>query len=134
MAGSGDRMGRIGAPFFMVDDMRFNYSDLNPDLIMDALDLSGLRLDSGLIELNSYENRVYQFQDEDRRRYVVKFLPSRPLEPDPDPRGARVCHPSRRGGDPGRRAARLRGRDPAGARGLPLCHLAERRWPPVRGG
>ncbi|MEH8117059.1 serine/threonine protein kinase [Aeromonas allosaccharophila] len=57
----------------MVDDMRFNYSDLNPDLIMDALDLSGLRLDSGLIELNSYENRVYQFQDEDRRRYVVKF-------------------------------------------------------------
>ncbi len=53
--------------------MRFNYSDLNPDLIMDALNLSGLRLDSGLIELNSYENRVYQFQDEDRRRYVVKF-------------------------------------------------------------
>ena len=53
--------------------MRFNYSDLNPDLIMDALDLSGLRIDSGLIELNSYENRVYQFQDEDRRRYVVKF-------------------------------------------------------------
>ncbi|MBP9678734.1 MAG: serine/threonine protein kinase, partial [Aeromonas sp.] len=57
----------------MVDDMRFNYSDLNPDLIMDAIDLSGLRIDSGLIELNSYENRVYQFQDEDRRRYVVKF-------------------------------------------------------------
>ena len=52
----------------MVDDMRFNYSDLNPDLIMDAIDLSGLRIDSGLIELNSYENRVYQFQDEDRRR------------------------------------------------------------------
>ncbi len=23
--------------------------------------------------LNSYENRVYQFQDEDRRRFVVKF-------------------------------------------------------------
>ena len=33
--------------------MRFNYSDLNPDLIMDAIDLSGLRIDSGLIELNS---------------------------------------------------------------------------------
>lgn len=57
----------------MVDLMRFNYSDLNPDLILDALDLSGLRVDSGPIELNSYENRVYQFQDEDRRRYVVKF-------------------------------------------------------------
>lgn len=40
----------------MVDLMRFNYSDLNPDLILDALDLSGLRVDSGLIELNSYEN------------------------------------------------------------------------------
>jgi Ser/Thr protein kinase RdoA (MazF antagonist) len=23
--------------------------------------------------LNSYENRVYQFQDEDRQRFVVKF-------------------------------------------------------------
>ncbi|STJ14260.1 putative regulatory protein kinase [Escherichia coli] len=27
----------------------------------------------GLTPLNSYENRVYQFQDEDRRRFVVKF-------------------------------------------------------------
>lgn len=30
-------------------------------------------MDSGLTPLNSYENRVYQFQDEDRRRFVVKF-------------------------------------------------------------
>lgn len=30
-------------------------------------------VDSGLTPLNSYENRVYQFQDEDRRRFVVKF-------------------------------------------------------------
>ncbi|PJG57779.1 serine/threonine protein kinase [Aeromonas cavernicola] len=57
----------------MVDDMRFNYADLTPDLIMDALERSGLCLDSGLTELNSYENRVYQFQDETRRRLVVKF-------------------------------------------------------------
>ncbi|WP_237578171.1 phosphotransferase, partial [Klebsiella pneumoniae] len=27
----------------------------------------------GLTPLNSYENRVYQFQDEERHRYVVKF-------------------------------------------------------------
>lgn len=27
----------------------------------------------GLTPLNSYENRVYQFRDEDRRRFVVKF-------------------------------------------------------------
>ncbi|KIU32413.1 serine/threonine protein kinase, partial [Atlantibacter hermannii] len=33
----------------------------------------GIRVDSGLTPLNSYENRVYQFQDEDRHRYVVKF-------------------------------------------------------------
>jgi Ser/Thr protein kinase RdoA (MazF antagonist) len=32
-----------------------------------------MRVDSGLTPLNSYENRVYQFQDEDRHRYVVKF-------------------------------------------------------------
>ncbi len=40
---------------------------------MDALFEQGIRVDSGLTPLNSYENRVYQFQDEDRRRFVVKF-------------------------------------------------------------
>ena len=40
---------------------------------MDALFEHGIRVDSGLTPLNSYENRVYQFQDEDRRRFVVKF-------------------------------------------------------------
>ncbi len=40
---------------------------------MDALFEQGIRVDSGLTPLNSFENRVYQFQDEDRRRYVVKF-------------------------------------------------------------
>ena len=44
-----------------------------PELIMDALQSVGLRVDSGLIALNSYENRVYQFLDEDKKRYVVKF-------------------------------------------------------------
>lgn len=51
----------------------FNFETLSPDLIMDALEGIGLRVDSGLTALNSYENRVYQFMDEDRRRYVVKF-------------------------------------------------------------
>ncbi|MCU9653403.1 phosphotransferase, partial [Escherichia coli] len=32
-----------------------------------------IRMDYGLTPLNRYENRVYQFQDEDRRRFVVKF-------------------------------------------------------------
>ncbi|MGK9173607.1 serine/threonine protein kinase [Yokenella regensburgei] len=51
----------------------FTFQTLHPDTIMDALFELGLRVDSGLTPLNSYENRVYQFQDEDRHRYVVKF-------------------------------------------------------------
>lgn len=55
----------------------FTFHSLTPDLIIDSLESVGLRVDSGLTELNSYENRVYQFSDEDRRRYVVKYY--RPL-------------------------------------------------------
>lgn len=51
----------------------FSYTNLTPDLILDAIESCGIRVDSGLLALNSYENRVYQFLDEDRRRYVVKF-------------------------------------------------------------
>ncbi|MEA9392405.1 serine/threonine protein kinase [Acerihabitans sp. TG2] len=51
----------------------FNFKTLMPDLIMDALQSVGIRVDSGLTALNSYENRVYQFLDEDKKRYVVKF-------------------------------------------------------------
>ena len=51
----------------------FNFQTLNPDSIVDALWDTGLRVESGLTALNSYENRVYQFSDEDKKRYVVKF-------------------------------------------------------------
>src|SRR5574344_1467611 len=51
----------------------FHFSELSPELILDALASVGLYLDSGLTPLNSYENRVYQFMAEDRRRYVAKF-------------------------------------------------------------
>ncbi|KAA8997425.1 serine/threonine protein kinase [Affinibrenneria salicis] len=51
----------------------FNFQTLFPELIMDAVQETGLIVDSGLTALNSYENRVYQFSDEDRNRYVVKF-------------------------------------------------------------
>ena len=54
-------------------DNAFTFQTLHPDIIMDALFEQGIRVDSGLTPLNSYENRVYQFQDEDRKRYVVKF-------------------------------------------------------------
>lgn len=57
----------------VMNNSAFNFDTLSPDLIMDALEGIGLRVDSGLTALNSYENRVYQFMDEDRRRYVVKF-------------------------------------------------------------
>ncbi|HBC81182.1 MAG TPA: serine/threonine protein kinase [Escherichia sp.] len=56
-----------------MNDKAFTFQTLHPDTIMDALFEQGIRVDSGLTALNSYENRVYQFQDEDRRRYVVKF-------------------------------------------------------------
>jgi Ser/Thr protein kinase RdoA (MazF antagonist) len=51
----------------------FDFSGLTPDLILDAIESVGIRVDSGLLALNSYENRVYQFVAEDRKRYVAKF-------------------------------------------------------------
>ena len=51
----------------------FHFQTINPDTILDALFEQGIRVDSGLTALNSYENRVYQFMDEARQRYVVKF-------------------------------------------------------------
>ena len=56
-----------------MNDNAFTFQTLHPDTIMDALFEQGIRVDSGLTPLNSYENRVYQFQDEDRQRFVVKF-------------------------------------------------------------
>ncbi|WP_416306661.1 serine/threonine protein kinase [Neptunicella sp. SCSIO 80796] len=51
----------------------FNFSSLTPDFILDAIESTGLIVESGLLGLNSYENRVYQFMAQDRQRYVVKF-------------------------------------------------------------
>ena len=56
---------------------KFDFSGLGPDLILDAIESLGIRVESGLLALNSYENRVYQFIAEDKKRYVVKFY--RPL-------------------------------------------------------
>ncbi|GGD62275.1 serine/threonine protein kinase [Lacimicrobium alkaliphilum] len=51
----------------------FSYANLTPDLILDAIESTGILVDSGLLALNSYENRVYQFSDDHKRRMVVKF-------------------------------------------------------------
>ncbi|WP_283126171.1 serine/threonine protein kinase [Providencia stuartii] len=56
-----------------VEQSHFHFSEISPDLILDALMEAGIYPESGLTELNSYENRVYQFQDESRKRFVVKF-------------------------------------------------------------
>jgi Ser/Thr protein kinase RdoA (MazF antagonist) len=60
-------------PNEVMNNSAFNFQALSPDLILDALESVGLIAESGLTALNSYENRVYQFLGEDRKRYVVKF-------------------------------------------------------------
>jgi Ser/Thr protein kinase RdoA (MazF antagonist) len=49
------------------------YSALTPDLILDAVEACGLRVDGRLLALNSYENRVYQVGIEEGPPVVVKF-------------------------------------------------------------
>jgi len=49
------------------------FSDLTPDLILDALDAVGVRGDGRMLALNSYENRVYLVYVEDGPDVVVKF-------------------------------------------------------------
>ena len=49
------------------------YAGLSPDIVLDALDAVGLRGDGRLIQLNSYENRVFQVFLEDGRVLVSKF-------------------------------------------------------------
>jgi Ser/Thr protein kinase RdoA (MazF antagonist) len=56
-----------------MDIQAFNFSALTPDFMWNALASIGIRAESGLLALNSYENRVYQFIDEEKCRYVVKF-------------------------------------------------------------
>lgn len=51
----------------------FSFANLTPDLILDAIESIGIYPESGLLALNSYENRVYQFRADDNCRYVVKF-------------------------------------------------------------
>ncbi|WP_076412319.1 serine/threonine protein kinase [Shewanella sp. UCD-KL12] len=51
----------------------FHYQALTPDLILDAIESLGIYPETGLLALNSYENRVYQFRCDNNVRYVVKF-------------------------------------------------------------
>jgi len=49
------------------------YANLTPELILQALEQVGLQPTGSLLALNSYENRVYQAELEDRVFVVVKF-------------------------------------------------------------
>jgi Ser/Thr protein kinase RdoA (MazF antagonist) len=49
------------------------YADLEPARVLDALDALGLRGDGRLLQLNSYENRVFQVHLEDGGVVVAKF-------------------------------------------------------------
>lgn len=49
------------------------YAGLSPDVILDAVEATGFEPTGGLLELNSYENRVYQLELEDGSFVVTKF-------------------------------------------------------------
>ncbi len=49
------------------------FARLTPDTVMDAVDSTGRRCDARILELNSYENRVYQIGIEDSDPLVGKF-------------------------------------------------------------
>jgi Ser/Thr protein kinase RdoA (MazF antagonist) len=56
-----------------MNDANFSYLSLTPEVQLDALASIGIYPESGLTALNSYENRVLLFTDENKIRYVVKF-------------------------------------------------------------
>ncbi|WP_347556834.1 serine/threonine protein kinase [Robbsia sp. KACC 23696] len=49
------------------------YATLNPDLVLDAIESTGMRVDGRLLTLNSFENRVYQVGIDDAPPVIVKF-------------------------------------------------------------
>jgi Ser/Thr protein kinase RdoA (MazF antagonist) len=49
------------------------YDALTPDLILDAVESTGLRCDGRLLALNSFENRVYQVGVEEAQPVIAKF-------------------------------------------------------------
>ena len=50
-----------------------DYYQLTPELVFQAIESCGYKLDGTLLALNSYENRVYRLADIKGTRYVAKF-------------------------------------------------------------
>ena len=53
--------------------MSGDFANLSPDRVMDAIESLGYRCDARILELNSYENRVYQIGIEDAEPLIGKF-------------------------------------------------------------
>ena len=49
------------------------FARLHPDFIIDAVESTGLYSDARILELNSYENRVYQIGIEEAEPIIAKF-------------------------------------------------------------
>jgi Ser/Thr protein kinase RdoA (MazF antagonist) len=56
-----------------MNNVNFSYLSLTPERQLDALASIAIYPVTGLLALNSYENRVFLFTDENNIRYVVKF-------------------------------------------------------------
>ena len=54
-------------------DDQHPFTRLTPDFVMDAVESVGYRCDARILELNSYENRVYQIGIEDSDPVIGKF-------------------------------------------------------------
>ncbi len=50
-----------------------NYDELTPDTVIDAVESVGFLSDARIIELNSYENRVYQVGIDEQTPVIAKF-------------------------------------------------------------
>lgn len=57
----------------MTDASETPFAGLSPDSVLDAVDAAGFVTTGGLLELNSYENRVYQIELDDGSFVVGKF-------------------------------------------------------------
>jgi len=50
-----------------------DYTDLSPDLVLQAIDARGFETSGRMLALNSYENRVYRVELEGARPLIAKF-------------------------------------------------------------
>jgi Ser/Thr protein kinase RdoA (MazF antagonist) len=56
-----------------INNQNTPYANLNPNVILNAIESAGFRCSGSLFALNSYENRVYQIGIEDGEPLIAKF-------------------------------------------------------------